>query len=224
MLLVKDGIRYEMLSERNLLGAARCVSATFTRSEPMSHHLGLTFDDFLTFAHAYYRGLIGAGMSLVALDERTNEVIGVRMSEDYCKQGDLSIEGLTPNFMPLFAILEALGQYFRQNHRLISGKYAHMFMVAVDKGYTKRGIAPNMYRLFLRLVMDMGFTHAVTEPTGVISQHVLANKFGFQELHRINYADFEYKGKKPFADLKGHGCAILMMKELSELKEILQEP
>lgn len=223
VLLHKEGIRYEMLSEHNLFGAVRCVSEAFTSNEPMSRHLGITVSDFATFAQAYYSELIDEGLSLVAVDEQQNRVIGVRMSEDYCKQDeDIYIVGLSPRFFPLFALLESLSMEFKKIRRVEPGKYAHMFMVAVAQGYNGRGIAPNMYRLFLKLVMEKGFTHAVTEPTGVISQHILINKFGFRELFRINYRDFEFEGTYPFSDLKGHECAMLLEKELAELRGLFE--
>lgn len=222
VLLIKDGIRYEMLSELNLMGAVHCVSKVFTQSEPMSRHLGITADEFKIFAQAYYSELIDEELSLVAIDEDSDQVIGVRMSEDYCKQEDeIFIENLSPKFYPLFALLETLGEPFQKTHALVPGKFVHLFMVAVDGNYTRRGIAPTMYKAFLRMVINRGYTEAVTEPTGVISQHILRNKFGFEELNRINYTDFDYEGTRPFADLQGHECAMLMQKNLLELGELL---
>lgn len=222
VLLIKDGIRYEMLSELNLMGAVHCVSQVFTHSEPMSRHLGITPDEFKIFAQAYYSELIDEELSLVAIDEDSDQVIGVRMSEDYCKQEDeIFIENLSSKFYPLFALLESLGQPFHETHDLIPGKYVHLFMVAVDDNYTRRGIAPTMYKTFLRMVLKRGYTEAVTEPTGVISQHILRNKFGFRELNRIDYRSFEYEGGYPFEKLEGHACAMLMQKNLFELGNLL---
>ena len=222
ILMSKDGIRYEMLSEANLFGAVRCVSESFTKNEPMSRHLGITQAEFANFAQACYSELIDEQLSLVAIDENTNQVIGVRISEDYCRQDqELYIDGLSPKFFPLFSLLDELALKFRQLRKILPGTYAHMFMVAVAEGFTSRGIAPTMYRLFLNIAIKRGFTWAVTEPTGMISQHILGTKFGFHELHRVKYADFEFEGTRPFADLMGHECAMLMEKELAELSHLL---
>lgn len=214
----RDGIRYEMLSEANLDGAVRCVSTVFTAEEPMSRHLGISPADFAVFARGYYQHLIPQQLSLVAVDEDRDQVIGVRISEDYAKiEEGLVIEGLTPKFNPLFALLDQLADYFRARREVVPGKYAHMFMVAVAEGYTRRGIAPSMYRYFLEIVQSRGFSHAVTEPTGVISQHILLHKFGFRELFRIDYRDFVFDGSYPFSGLRGHQCAMLLEKPLAEL-------
>ncbi len=214
----KDGIRYEMLSERNLEGAVRCVSSVFTAEEPMSRHLGITAKDFSVFAQTYYRYLIPQQLSLVAVDEMSNQVIGVRISEDYAKpEEEVEIADLSPKFNPLFALLDELGAYFRERREVVPGRYAHMFMVAVAEGYTRRGIAPTMYRYFLEIVHSRGYSYAVTEPTGAISQHILLDKFGFHELHRIDYRDFVHEGVYPFAGLRGHTCAMLLEKPLAEL-------
>ncbi|MDJ0842560.1 MAG: hypothetical protein QNK37_39035 [Acidobacteriota bacterium] len=215
-----DGIRYEQLKQDNLQGAITCVSHSFIQNEPMAAHLGITIDEFLHFAGAFYPTLIEPGLSFVAVDEEIDQVVGVRISEDFYDELEESpeIPGLSPKFFPLFTLLEELGAEYKKTHNWQHGKYIHMFMIAVEDGYQGRGIAPNMNKMFFRHVKGLGFTHAITEPTGLISQHILKNKFGFKVLHEIKYADFVFDGEKPFADLLEHPSAMLMEKDLSEIE------
>ena len=211
-------IRYEMLSQANLEGTIRCVSRAFTRNEPMSRHLGISYKEFLYFARHCYPVLIEQELSLVAVDTTRNEVIGARISEDFYLAGGGDIPGLSNKFLPLFAMLEKLSNYYGNHRGIVKGRYVHMFMVAVDEAYTKQGIAPTMYRIFIRHALERGFTHAVTEPTGLISQHILRNKFGFRVVHEIPYQEFEYEGRLVFQNLKGHKSAMLMEKALHEIE------
>jgi len=215
-----SGIRYELLSEETLASAIECVSHSFTQREPLAAHMGITVDEFLIFANAFYPSLIEPALSFVAVDDAEDKVVGVRISEDFYQEVEEppEIPGLSPKFFPIFGLLEELGAHFKEIRELVPGKYVHMFMIAVEHGYEGRGIAPNMNKLFFRHVIERGFTHAVTEPTGLISQHILENKFGFHTLLEIPYADFELEGERPFADLTEHPSAKLMEKALSEIK------
>jgi len=223
VILSRNGIEYGPLDESTLDGAIQCVSEVFVEREPMSVHLGITLDEFLVFARAFYPGVMQEGLSFVARDAASGEVVGVRVSEDYFQEEMPEIEGLSPKFGPLFALLEALGKQAYDMRDIQPGKYVHLFMVAVKSNYAKRGIAPTMNKIFFSHVKNRGFTHAMTEPTGEISQHILLNKFGFKKMAEIAYDDFEFEGEKPFAGLKGHRCAMLLDKDLSQLPDHLED-
>jgi GNAT superfamily N-acetyltransferase len=94
-------------------------------------------------------------------------------------------------------------------------------MVAVEEAYTSQGIAYTMYRILINHARRLGFTHAVTEPTGNISQYILKDKFAFNELYRINYDEYEYQGERVFAGIEGHQCVSLMEKSLAEIDTTL---
>ena len=217
VLLTKDGIEYGPLDRETLAGAIDCVSDVFTDAEPMSRYLGITREEFLVFANAVYPHLADQGLSFVARDPDSGKIVGIRMSEDFAGSEMGEIPGLSPKFMPLFAILTQIDDYFRTIRDVEPGKYIHLFMVAVRSAYGGRGVAPTMNRLFFDHVKKLGFTHAVTEPTGAISQHILVNKFGFDVVHEIKYKDFVFEGRKVFDGLKDHEGVMLLEKDLSEM-------
>ncbi len=211
-----NGIEYGPLTFENLEGAITCVSQSFVTGEPLSVHLGISLEEFLLFARAAYPRFVAEGMSIVARDKTSGQIVGVRISEDFVQDHEeIYIPGLSPKFHPLFAILSSLGQHFQDLRQPQKGQYAHLFMIAVNHHYAGKGIAPNMNRLFFQRVIDMGYTHAVTEPTGAISQHILLDKFGFSCLHHIDYAEFLFEDERPFEGLQGHRCVMLLEKELA---------
>ena len=215
--VIQDGLVYELLDKNNLDGAIDCVSKVFTTAEPLAHHLKISYEEFLVFARAYYPKVAADGLSFVARDRQSGRVVGIRVSEDYVQEEAPDLDHISPKFFAIFTLLDQLSDHFKKIRRVEPGKYIHLFMVAVDEAYTNRGIAPTMNRFFFNYVKTLGFTHAATEPTGRISQHVLRDKFGFKELHRIYYKDYEFDGEKVFADIQGHDCAMLMEQSLSEL-------
>lgn len=217
VLVSKDGIDYGPLDHSTLAGAIDCVSEVFTEAEPMSRFLGISREEFLVFANAVYPAMAEQGLSFVARDSQTGKIVGIRISEDYACSDMEEIPGLSPKFFPLFSILHQISEHFRQIREIPPGKYIHLFMVAVNSNYAGRGIAPTMNAIFFDYVRSLGFTHAVTEPTGAISQHILMNKFGFQLLHQIRYRDFEYEGRRVFANIQGHEGVMLLEKDLTDL-------
>ena len=216
--LEKDGIRYELLDEENMEGAVQCVSEVFIENEPLAHHMKITLDEFITFARGYYPMIVEQGLSLVARDIASGEVIGIRVSEDHVLENPPEIENLSPKFLPIFTLLGQLEERFYKERQIRRGEYVHMFMVAVKPGFTCRGIAPTMNRLFINHVIELGYTHAVTEPTGAISQHILRDKLGFKVLDQVDYEDFEFEGERVFAGIEDNTCAMLMEKALSDFK------
>lgn len=75
----------------------------------------------------------------------------------------------------------------------------------------------------MALMVAEAFTHyeplaviqtAVAEATGVISQHILRNKFGFVDRFEIPYKTFTNQGRRVFESIKEHNGIILMDKTL----------
>jgi len=219
VLLTQDGIEYGPLDCTTLEGAIQCISDVFVKNEPMTQALGITISEFQHFARAAYPPLAEAGLSFVARDGKTGQVIGCRISEDlYQPEEPPPIPDLCPKFFPLFAALEELGRHFFEIREVTPRKYIHLFMIAVREEYGGRGVAPTMNRIFFKHVKDLGFTHAVTEPTGAISQHILVNKFGFKVLRKLSYQDFHFEGEPIFKDIQGHDGIMLLEKDLSEIQ------
>ena len=217
--IVKNGIRYEYMNRSNYLQAALCVSEVFSTNEPLAKFLGVSNEEMYNFTSRYYPLIHRDGLSVVAFDDETGEVVGARVSEDYVQPDpppDL-FDRISQRLVPIFAFLEILGEKFKDSHEPERGQYVHMFMVAVREKFTCRGIAPTMNRIALKRAIEKGYTHAVTEPTGCISQHVLRDKFGFEVLHQIPYDTFELSGVRVFEGLQEHKSGMLMMKELGEL-------
>lgn len=218
---VQDGIRYEFLTRQRCIDAALCVSEVFANNEPLAHHLGVTMDEMFSFTSRYYPLIVKDELSVVAIDEATNECVGARVTEDYVQPEpppDL-FDRISPRLVPVFSFLDHLSEKFKRSHNPKRGHYIHMFMVAVKKPYTNRGIAPRMNLLAFQRALDCGYTHAVTEPTGCISQHILRDKFGFSVIHEESYETFEINGTRVFSGMTHHKSGMLMVKDIRGIVE-----
>lgn len=218
---VKNGIRYEFLTRQRCIDAALCVSEVFADNEPLAHHLGVTTDEMFSFTSRYYPLIVKDQLSVVAIDEATEKCVGARITEDYVQPDpppDL-FDRISPRLVPVFSFLDHLAEKFKRSHKPKRGQYIHMFMVAVKPQYTNRGIAPRMNLLAFQRALELGYTHAVTEPTGCISQHILRNKFGFDLVHEENYDDFTINGVQVFSGMTMHKSGMLLVKDIRNIVE-----
>jgi ribosomal protein S18 acetylase RimI-like enzyme len=111
-------------------------------------------------------------------------------------------------------MLDGLDADYRQGRTIAPGHYLHLFMLGVDPRFGGRGIAQQLVAACLSNGREKGFTHAVTEATGVVSQHIF-RKLGFTERLRVPYQDYRYEGRPVFASIREHDATILMDRPLS---------
>ena len=75
-------------------------------------------------------------------------------------------------------------------------------------------MAHNLVQNCLENGIRKGYHTAVAEATGVISQHIFKNRFGFVDRLEIPYKTFVYQGRRVFESIEGHPGTILMDKPL----------
>ena len=213
----ESGLRYENLAPENFDSACLCTAQCFTKAEPLTIAQKITIEEHLEFCRVFVKKAMNEGLSVVAVDDETNEVIGVRISEDLGTPVPEEADHLSEKFNPIFTLLDGLDERYKEEHNTQPGEVVHMFMIGVKKAYRNKSVAPNMNRCAFKIWKDLGYTKAVTEATGAISQHILLNKFHFTARYTVEYKDWEFEGKKVFAGLDPHISCILMDKDLAEL-------
>ena len=75
-------------------------------------------------------------------------------------------------------------------------------------------MAHNLLHSCLENGIRRGYHTAVAGATGVISQHLFRNKFGFVDRLEITYKTFVYQGRRVFESIQEHIGTILMDKSL----------
>ncbi|MEM7292239.1 MAG: hypothetical protein AAF420_02430 [Pseudomonadota bacterium] len=64
-----------------------------------------------------------------------------------------------------------------------------------------RGVYKNLRLQAQTLAKIEGFETCVGELSSAATQHVLMNKFGHRVVAEVEFAEFEFDGKKPFASI-----------------------
>lgn len=176
----------------------------FLGREPMTMALGMDEKGYRKsmewmFAHGIDRGLL-----FVAVEEKSNKVIGLCASYPSNFFETTSVpEELVTGYEEAY---EASGHLFEIIDRKLndrpgyqSGTYLHMYYVATHKDYGKRGIATKLTEAALNYGKEQGYTHAYGEATNPKSLSAMLNNNG-EIADRIEYAKC---GVERFSDTAG---------------------
>ncbi len=114
--------------------------------------------------------------------------------------------------------MAAFGALQRELHRPLTerfdfapGQCLHVSALGAAPGYQGRGLATALLAAALKGARELGFQYATAECTGPASFRC-HEKCGFASLHCIRPCEFEFLGKRPFADIKDK--VHLMFREL----------
>jgi ribosomal protein S18 acetylase RimI-like enzyme len=209
-----QGVRYELFDMGALDETALRVAEAFSRYEPMSVARGVPVTEFVEFVKLLGPKAQQEELTVLARDQETGQVIGALITDDFASAPPEGMERLGENFAPIFALLGELDERYKQGRSFHPGEYLHLFMIAVDHQHQGRKVAHNLIRSCLENGIRKGYRTAVAEATGVISQHLFRNKFGFVDRFEVPYKTFVYQGRRVFDPIKEPAGTILMDKAL----------
>ena len=195
--------------------AASCISRSFSEREPLCIALGISHEDMMTFCMPYFEHIQSQNLSYVAECQQSGNIIGARISEDpIISSFDAELlEHVNPKLLPILSILEYVSAEYYASEAPKEGSHVHMLMIGVHSAYLNKGVAQKMNQELFSAATVRGYRSIVTEPTGIISQHIL-EKSGFRAKAIIRYRDFEFEGGRPFLHLGSEQCVSFMTKRI----------
>jgi len=185
------------------------LAKAFSATEPPAVAMGLTQHEIENFVGLLCPKAAAEGLTIVAHAVDSEQIAGVMLTDDFAAPPELAAGQFSEKFLPIFAMLETLDGQYRTKRSIAPGEHLHLFMLGVDERFAGRGVAQEMVSACIANGYQKGFQHAVTEATGVVSQH-LFRKLGFREQLRVSYRDYQYDGRSVFASIRGHDATILM--------------
>jgi GNAT superfamily N-acetyltransferase len=216
--IVIDGIVYDVLDESELDSAILCLTATFTRGEPMTRELGITEREFYSFSELVCTKAVLEYLSVAARDVWTGRLVGCHISEDFA-EGLIKKDDPIPScFYPILALLEELDKKYTDKYPIVKNDLFHDFMVGVDKQYKGKNIGYHLVAVNNALGRAKGFRAAIAEVTGPASQHILIHKHHYQVLDAIPYNAFWYQQQPVFKGITSCENCQLVYKRFCPLK------
>jgi len=194
---------------------ALLLGEVFSRRDPPSVATGLTPSEFETFVRLLCPQAAVEGLTMLARNSVTGELIGALLTEDSATTLPEEMDQLSPKFEPIFDILGQLETEYRADRQPHPGESLHLFLLGVAESVGGRGVAQHLVTSCLENGARKGYQLAVTEATNRVSQHIF-RKLGFAERVRRSYSDHRFAGRAAFASIAEHGGPILMDKSLAE--------
>ncbi len=207
-------INYEWYRAADRDETTKLLGEVFSERDPPAVAVGLTSAEFEHFVRLLCPKAAAEGLSIVARDGATGEMVGALLAEDSASTIPEGLETLSPKLNPIFDILGQLDVEYRNGGRAKPGESLHLFLLGVARRHAGQGIGHGLVAACLKNNAPRGFRVAVTEATNKTSQHIF-RKQGFVERVRRSYSDHRFKGQAHFLSIAAeHGGPILFDKAI----------
>ncbi len=191
----------------------KLTSSVFVKNEPMCKCLNMTEEEFMDAFYDIIYKCCDSGCSYCMKDHETNEILSIMLTLPYIDYKNIQLPEWTndcESVAPLLNILDDVS--YEKEFEIDSTLY--LFIACTKSNMECKGLA----KLLLNKVIDKAqydnYKYLVADATNIISQHILINKYGFQNIKEISYDEFEYNEKYIFKDIKDTKNIIRVMKKL----------
>lgn len=214
-LIEVNNVTYEPFNINLLEQTALVVGQAFSGFDPMAVAQELSVQDFYQYIILLGKWLSETGLSVIAKDKESGQVIGALITADFASEPPLEVEKISDKFAPVFYLLESLDNVYKQDKQIELREYLHLYMLAVSPQHRGQGIAQTLVSTTLNYGAKQGYKVAVTEAANQISQHVF-RKTGFIPRCEAQYGQFTYEGDRVFEAISDEGGTVLMDKFLNQ--------
>ncbi len=201
------------LNENNAAEAFSLACKVFVDASVLHTATGVGIEEYQSYMKSSFMTMISQGLSLVAIDNCSNEIIACIVACDYHEQVH-STAIIPETLKPINAILQRLDDAYRAKRPLRSGQCMLIDMAVVSP--SARG--QQYYRILRESVhqigLKAGYERVVGELSSAATQHLCINRFHHNVYAEIEYASFEFNGNKPFSAIKEPPSILLVEGEL----------
>ena len=152
-----------------------------------------------------------AGLTMGAFNG--HRMVGIALTTPYSFVPPPEIEGTSPNYPPIGALIGALERGYARENAARLDRCTHIHMLALDRAVRGRGIAQRLVEATAINARAQGYDAVVTDATNPASQRVFASQ-GFETIHEVRYDSFAHDGATRFASIANLGAIKLMEKRL----------
>ena len=198
-------LQYDSLTEAYCDAFSTLLAEVFAAGEPLARCLDISTEEICEVMTDLCQTTEFHRHSIIALYD--GQLVAGLLAGDF----------LTPKpeeDHPVQALLKELSADFRQHHSLERGQCLSIMELACHPQHGGQGISQQLIKRALTQAAEHGFTQAIAEATGRVSQYLFKEKFGFAKLNEIAYRDFHWHGQMPFAASTEHPTIEFLHKTL----------
>lgn len=194
--------------------AARLYTEVFVRDEPTTRWHGIIKEDFLPFASTYVQFCETEGLSFIAREEKTGEVMGFIFCHDLTMDLEVlgpEMRGYLSQFDATIQLITALEEQYLDLVTIAPKTVLHIYQLGIGRQFRHRSVSTALIRHVLAFARGRGFMKCVTDCTGPQSCRSFEH-CGFARAGSIPYSSFRIDGVAFFDGLEGG--ITLMVKDL----------
>lgn len=203
--------RFDILGPAQTAAAIELIARVFSQDEPLALTVGQSRDEFTSMLGVFLPAALPHRQTMGALMD--GKLIGIALTTTFTFTPPPEIEGTSPNYPPIGALIAALERDYEIQNAERLDRCAHIHMLAVNADMRGQGVAQALVDATARNAASRGFDALLTDATNPTSQRVFA-KLGFETLNEVPYESFAHDGALRFASLASLGAIKLMEKRL----------
>ena len=216
------GIRYQIVTSDQHEECVAFFYAHFLAYEPLTQSRGCcTRRGYrITEMDKLVLDMLESGLSWCAIDEATNEIIGLRLCcGEFIPENTPTLEqyieeGWPEDFAPVLVLLDTALDHKAVMKQYKKTKMLNLFAVGTHIAYRRMGVASELVRLALLYGAKCGYSFAGVTCSSKFTQR-LFEKQGFQQIKEIVYATYRVNGEVVFKSVEEpHKSIIGYVKEI----------
>jgi ribosomal protein S18 acetylase RimI-like enzyme len=208
-------ISYDVYQDADGEEMVRLLWDAFTRHEPLALAVELKPEEFALFVQALLPKAAQEGLTIVARDRQSGEMVGAVLTNDPAGETDAAIGTWSRKFQMVGSILGRLGTMYRAGREPVAGEALHLYLLGVSDQAAGMGVGRQLVAAAVENGARRGYRVAIAEATSRKSQHIF-RELGFAERAQILYGDYLFEGEHVFAGIAEQGGPILMEKMLKQ--------
>ncbi|MBD2527540.1 histidine decarboxylase [Nostoc sp. FACHB-133] len=200
--------------EKYLEQTTTLVSESFTKRSPLELALAIKKEEFSVFANRVCKQCLPEGLSYIAVDKISGNVLGFCLSEDFASSLAMKFE-IPEFFKPIFALLDSLDQmYIKSYGEVKKGEIVYVFMSGMSDHVNGTAIVLALEKKILEVAASLNYERAVTTCTNSVTAYI-AQELEYQRRFTVQYESFEFEGRRVFSQVPApHKEAVLFEKVL----------
>lgn len=208
-----DSTHFETLEKRHFQEAVDCLTYQFTNEEPLTKALYIEPFEFSEIMKSICEKAIEEQLSVCAVDKETGKMKGVFICLDLQTEIPIDVHNLCPKLIPVFDLMDQMKEKYRRQNNPQIGETVESFMTAVYRQYAGQGITIGLINHAVPLWIKKGYHNVVGCLTHPVTQKIILSHPKISIFDEISVKDYEYQGKKPFADIKEISSCIFTKSE-----------
>lgn len=205
--------KISILTQLHSEQAFELATKVFIAGSTLHMALDIGLNDYRKYLRRSFEAMIAEGLSVVAIDQDNEEVIGCLIVSDFHRHISPSFNG-DCKFAPLAALTSELCAQYQSYRSINSGQAILVDMGAMSSNASGKGIYQQMRSFVQENAKQLGFKSVVGELSSSATQHVVLEKMGHKKIAEVFFKDFKYAGQKPFNSINNPLSIILAEGEL----------